>query len=103
MQRIYFPKFVPPWLANAIKRLRVVQALDNLLLSQDMMMRALTTYHLEKEKPDLIIRPAVAHLNTLETVIVHDVIRRGEEAVDASLPALECLFSSNPHWGSKAI
>lgn len=92
MQRIYFPKFIPHWLAEAIKRLRFMQALDVLLLSQDMMMRALTKLHLEKEPPDLIIRPAVEHLNMLQPASTHDLIARGENAVDASLPQLLNLF-----------
>ena len=92
MQRIYLPKFVPGWLANAIKGLRFVQALDVFFLSQDMMMRALTKYHLEKEAPDLIIRPAVAHLNTLQPADAHYLIEMGEAAVEASLSQLLCLF-----------
>lgn len=92
MERIYLPKFIPRRLADAIKRLRLVQALDVFFLSQDMMMRALTKFHLEKEAPDLIIRPAVAHLNTLQPAAAHYLIERGEEAVDASLPQLLKLF-----------
>ncbi len=92
MQRIYFPKFIPHWLAEAVKRLRFMQALDVLLLSQDMMMRALTKLHLEKEPPDLVLRPAVEHLNMLQPASTHDLIARGENAVDASLPQLLKLF-----------
>ncbi len=92
MERIYLPEFVPSWLANAIKRLRFVQALDVFFLSQDMMMRALTKFHLDKEAPDLIVRPAVAHLNTLQPADAHYLIERGEEAVEASLPQLRNLF-----------
>lgn len=92
MNRIYLPKFVPRWLADAIQRLRFVQALDVFFLSQDMMMRALTKFHLEKEPPDLIIRPAVAHLNTLQPADAQYLIERGEQAVDASLPQLLNLF-----------
>jgi NTE family protein len=92
MNRIYFPGFVPRWLADAIQRLRFVRALDVFFLSQDMMMRALTKFHLEKEPPDLIIRPAVAHLNTLQPADAQYLIERGEQAVDASLPQLLNLF-----------
>lgn len=92
MERIYFPQFVPGWLANAIKRLRFVQALDVFFLSQDMMMRALTKFHLEKDPPDLIVRPAVAHLNTLQPAEARYLIQKGEEAVNASLPDLLKLF-----------
>ncbi|MCC6299906.1 MAG: patatin-like phospholipase family protein [Anaerolineales bacterium] len=92
MERIYLPKFVPRWLAEAIKRNRFVQAMDVFFLSQDMMMRALTKFHLDKEAPDLIIRPAVAHLNTLQPAAAHDLIERGKEAVEASLPQLLNLF-----------
>ena len=93
IKRIYFPKWVPPWLAASIKRLRFVQAMDVFFLSQDMMMRALTKFHLEKDPPDFIIRPAVAHVNTLEPVSAHEMIKKGEEAVTASLPSLQELFS----------
>lgn len=92
MQRIYFPKFVPRWLADAIKRLRFLQALDVLLLSQDMMMRALTKFHLENEPPDFIIRPAVEHLNMLQPASTPELVKKGEDAVDAALPQLLKLF-----------
>ncbi len=95
MQRIYLPKFIPGWVADAIKRLRFVQALDVFFLSQDMMMRALTKFHLEKEAPDLIIRPAVAHLNTLQPADARYLIEQGEQAVDASLPQLLNLFEKD--------
>lgn len=95
MQRIYLPKFVPDRIANAIKGLRFVQALDVFFLSQDMMMRALTKFHLEKESPDLIIRPAVAHLNTLQPAEARYLIEQGELAVEDSLQQLLNLFEKD--------
>ncbi len=94
MKRIIFPRFMPRWLGERIKQMRLVRALDAFFLVQDMMNRAHTKYHLEKAKPDLIIRPAVAHLNTLEKVDVRAIAQKGEEAIDSSLPALKDLFEA---------
>lgn len=94
MERIVFPRFVPRRLAEWIKQTRLVRALDVFFLTQDMMNRANTKYHLEISKPDLIIRPSVAHLNTLEKVNVRAIAKRGDEAIDASLPALMKLFDT---------
>ncbi|HRQ33106.1 MAG TPA: hypothetical protein PLM89_08375, partial [Anaerolineales bacterium] len=64
--------------------MRLVRAADVFFLTQDMMNRANTTHHLEASKPDLVIRPAVAHLNTLQKVDARAIIKIGEEAVEAA-------------------
>jgi NTE family protein len=92
MERIIFPKFMPRWLGEWLRHRRLVRALDVFFLAQDMMNRANTKYHLEMSKPDLIIRPSVAHLNTLEKVDVGAIAKKGDEAIDASLPALLKMF-----------
>lgn len=92
MERIILPRFVPRWLAERIKRTRLARIVDIFFLTQDMMNRANTNYHLAHSKPDLIIRPPVAHLNTLEKVDMRAIAEKGDEAIDASLPALLKLF-----------
>ena len=95
MERIVLSRFIPRWLNERIKRMRLVRAADVFFLTQDMMNRANTTHHLEVSKPDLIIRPAVAHLNTLQRVDARAIIKVGEEAVEAALPQLLKLFDTN--------
>ncbi|WKZ42740.1 MAG: patatin-like phospholipase family protein [Anaerolineales bacterium] len=96
MERIIFPKFVPRWLGEWVKRTRLVRAADVFFLTQDMMNRANTKHYLDISKPDLIIRPAVAHLNTLEKVDMRAVAKKGDEAIDAALPELNKLFEEKP-------
>jgi hypothetical protein len=43
---------------------------------------------LEKDDPEIIIRPAVTHIQLLDKVDVHEVARLGEQAVDDVLPEL---------------
>jgi len=92
LQTIPLPSYLPCKLAEAIRRMRYVRALDVIFLSQDMLNRAVTKYHLEMDKPEVIIRPQVSHLNALERVDVREVARKGEKAVEAALRDLEKLF-----------
>ncbi len=95
MERIVLPRFIPRWLARRIKRLRVVQAIDIFLLSQDMLNRAITKHNLDRSKPDLIIRPDVAHLYTLDTGYVTEIALEGDSAVRRALPDLLKLFPNS--------
>ncbi len=92
MERIVLPRFIPQWLAARIKQLRVVQAVDVFLLSQDMLNRAITKHNLDLSKPDLIIRPDVAHLYTLDTGYVTEIALEGDRAVHKAMPDLMKLF-----------
>jgi len=87
------PEYVPQVLLERISRLPYTQALDVFLRSLDMVTRAVTEYRLEVDKPDLIIRPPVTHIDILEQVDVHEIVKMGEEAADAVLPELRRLFS----------
>jgi hypothetical protein len=50
-------------------------------------------YRLELDHPDVIIRPDVGNIDTLDIVDVHEVVRIGEEAVDHALPQLKQKFT----------
>jgi len=100
MERIVLPRIIPRWLARRIKRLRFVRAIDILLLSQDMLNRAITKHNLDSSKPDLIIRPNVAHLYTLDTGYVTEIALEGDSAVRHVLPDLLKLF---PNSAEEAI
>lgn len=87
------PENLPLRLIARVGKMRYGQALDVFLRSYDIVTRAVTEYRLEVDKPDIIVRPQVTHINTLDRVDVHEVVRKGEEAVDAVLPELKKLFT----------
>jgi hypothetical protein len=58
----------------------------------------MTQYRLEVDRPEVIIRPQVYHIDTLDVVDVHEVARKGEEAVEAALPQLRSLFTWRSRW-----
>ena len=79
---------IPNSIAKLITRLSVSQAMDVFLHSVDISNRAITELRLEKEPPDLLIRPAVDKIGLLDKIVVEDVVRLGEEATEAVLPEL---------------
>jgi len=87
------PEYVPSMLVERLSKLAYTQALDVFLRSLDMVNRAVTEYRLEVDKPELILRPAVTHIDILERIDVHEVAHLGEDAVEAALPELKKLFA----------
>jgi NTE family protein len=82
-------KEISPWgttpenpLLRTITRLRVAQAFEIYLRSMDMALHELGELQLEKEKPDLIIRPSVEKIGQLDQVDPRGVARLGESAVE---------------------
>ena len=90
---IPLPDYIPRNLLGRLSKMRYTQALDVFLRSLDMVTRAVTEYRLEVDKPEIIIRPQVTDIDILEHVDVHEVVRKGEEAVEALLPELYELFA----------
>lgn len=89
---------VPHSIAKRLSRSRYARAMDIVLRSVDIMMRAVAEYRLAIDKPDVIIRPQVADIETLARVDVSEVAKRGEAAVDEVLPDLKQLFA----WHNRA-
>jgi len=54
----------------------------------DICNRMMAELRLEKENPEVVIRPALSHIQLLDKVDVHEVARFGEQAVEAVLPDL---------------
>jgi hypothetical protein len=52
-----------------------------------------TQFRLEVDRPEIIIRPQVSDIDTLDVVDVHEIARRGEQAVESALPQLRSLFT----------
>ena len=85
---IPIPAYLPRMVTMRLSRMRYAMALDTFMRSLDIIGRAMTHYRLEVDQPDVIIRPRVTEIDTLDRVDVHTVVQKGEEAVEEVLPAL---------------
>ena len=84
--------------SSLLSRMRYDSVWDVFSRSLDITARAMTQYRLEVDRPEVIIRPQVHEIDTLDVVDVHEVARRGEEAVEAALPNLRSLFTLRNRW-----
>ena len=96
--KIPLPQYFPLTLIARVGKMRYGQALDVYLRSMDMVSRAVTEYRLQVDKPEIIIRPQVNDIDTLDLVDVHEVVRKGEQAFDAVLPKLKLLMKWQRRW-----
>jgi NTE family protein len=80
--------YIPGVIARRITRLRPAQALNVFMKGIDIGNRQMSELRLEKDDPEIIIRPAVTHIQLLDKVDVHEVALLGEQAVDSVLPEL---------------
>ena len=87
------PKYIPQSITDRLSKMRYAVAVDIVLRSVDIMNRAVNEYRLEVDKPEIIIRPRVSDIDTLQKVDVREIAERGEQAFDEVLPELEKLFS----------
>jgi len=81
-----------------LSKMRYVSVWDVFTRSLDITARAMTQYRLEVDRPEVIIRPQVLHIDTLDIVDVHEVASLGAEAVEAALPQLRGLFTFRNRW-----
>jgi energy-converting hydrogenase A subunit M len=91
------PSILPKQITDRIYRMHVAQAFDIFMRAVDLSSRAVAHYRLEADAPDVIIRPKVHHLSLLDKVIVKDVAKLGEDAVEEVLPELKKVTS----WTSR--
>jgi NTE family protein len=85
-------------LSRVLSRMRYDSVWDIFSRSLDITSRAVTQYRLEVDRPEVIIRPQVYEIDTLDIVDVHEVAKRGEEAVEVALPQLRSLFTWRNRW-----
>jgi NTE family protein len=85
-------------LSYVLSKMRYDTVWDVFSRSLDITTRAVTQYRLEVDRPEVIIRPQVLHIDTLDVVDVHEVAKKGEEAVEAVLPQLRNLFTWQTRW-----
>ena len=90
---IPLPAYLPRTLLDRISKTRYSLALDVFSRSLDLVMRALTEYRLKVDKPEVILRPQVSEIDTLDHVDVREVVKKGEDAVEATLPEIKKLFA----------
>jgi NTE family protein len=90
---IPIPNFLPRALVQRVSSMRYGHMLDVFVRSFDIISRAVAEYRLEVDKPDVIIRPRVGNIDTLDIIDVHEVVRIGEAAVDEVLPQLKQKFT----------
>lgn len=93
MWSIPLPAYFPRLIIDRVSRMRYGVALSVFMRSLDITGRAISDYRLEVDKPDVIIRPRLGNIDTLDIVDVHEVIRVGEQAVDEVLPQLKQKFT----------
>jgi NTE family protein len=84
--------------SSLLTRMRYDSVWDIFSRSLDITSRAVTQYRLEMDRPEVIIRPQVYDIDTLDVVDVREVARRGEAAVEAALPQLRSLFTWQNRW-----
>lgn len=75
-----------------LRRLRWVRALANFSRAFGITRKNLEDARIQLEQPDLVLYPAVRGISLLERADVHELARRGEEAVAEALPQLHALF-----------
>ena len=85
-------------LSYVLSKMRYDSVWDVFSRSLDITTRAVTQHRLEVDRPEVIIRPQVLHIDTLDVVDVHGVAQKGEEAVEAVLPQLRNLFTWRTFW-----
>lgn len=87
------PSLLPRALLDRLARVSYAQAFDIFLRSLDVVDRAIAEYRLEVDKPAVIIRPEVHHINLFSKVDVREVARLGEQATEVVLPELKKYFA----------
>jgi NTE family protein len=90
---IPMPNFLPRALMQWVSKMRYGLMLDVYARSLDLVSRAIAEYRLEVDKPDVIIRPRLGNIDTLDIIDVHEVVKIGEGAVDEILPQLKKKFT----------
>ncbi len=78
---------------SVVSRLRPGQALRVFVRSMEIASRSFTEMRLKMDRPELVIRPDVAHIGLFEERSAAEIAARGEVAALEMLPRLEALFS----------
>jgi NTE family protein len=91
------PSILPKQITERLFRTNIAHTFDIFMRAVDLNSRAVAHYRLEAEAPDVIIRPEVHHIDLLDKVVIKDVAKLGEQAVEEALPRLKKATS----WTSR--
>ncbi|MBI5952929.1 MAG: patatin-like phospholipase family protein [Chloroflexi bacterium] len=94
---IPMPSIVPKQITERLFRTHLAQTFDIFMRAVDLNSRAVAHYRLEADAPDVVIRPKVQDIGLLDKVVIKDVARLGEQAVEEVLPQLKKATS----WSSR--
>jgi NTE family protein len=94
---IPIPSIFPKQLTDRLFRTHIAQTFDIFMRAVDLSSRAVAHYRLEADAPDVIIRPKIHDIGLLDRVVVTDVAKLGEQAVEEVLPELKKVTS----WTSR--
>lgn len=86
---IPIPSIVPRTIAESLSRISLAQSLDVFLRSVDVSSRYVAYLRLQVDKPEVLIRPEVHHIQLLDKVVIEDVAQLGEDALVKALPDLK--------------
>jgi NTE family protein len=85
-------------LLRPISRLRIAKAFDIYLRSMDITLHMLGEIRLKVEKPDVLIRPDVSHIGSLDRVDIREVAELGDLAVREKMSELQKLRRKGKRW-----
>lgn len=80
-------------LLDMFTRLRPGQAFNVFLRALEISSRSMTELHLQLDRPDVVIRPAVWHIGLLEDAPAPQVAAIGQKAAEEALPDLRALYA----------
>ncbi|MCB0102385.1 MAG: patatin-like phospholipase family protein [Anaerolineales bacterium] len=83
------PSIVPRTIAESLQRVSLAQSLDIFLRSVDASSRYVVHLRLLVDKPEILVRPDVHHINLLDRVTVEEIAQLGEQALEEVLPELK--------------
>jgi NTE family protein len=95
------PSVFPRVIADQITRMNFAQSWDIFMRAVEIGSRGVAEFRLELDAPDVIVRPAVHHIEMLDKVVVADVAQLGEDAVEEILPQLKRSVSWQRRIGKK--
>lgn len=83
------PSIVPRTIAERLSRISLAQSMDIFLRSVDVSSRYVSHLRLQLDKPEIVVRPDVHHIDLLDNVIIEDIACLGEQALEKVLPELK--------------
>lgn len=86
-------------LMDVVARLRPGQALNVFVRSMEIAARSLTELHLERDQPEIVLRPQVSDIGLFDNTPAAEIIARGEAEAERALPALRALFTPGARLG----